>query len=166
MRWLPFQLRPDVPPEGEPKGGTPESRVGARIKTAGVAVGITFTGKCDRRPNTLAAHALLKHAAEVAPTKQNELQEVLFRHYFTDGLFPAGDNLAAAAREVGLDGDAALAYAESEENQSAVAAEARQISRAGVSGVPFFFVDGEPAFSGAQPPAVFTRLLEDVAARR
>ena len=107
----------------------------------------------------------VKHAAEVAPDKQNALQEVLFRHYFTDGLFPDGENLAAAAHEVGLDADAARKAAESEENQSAVAAEARQISRAGVSGVPFFFVNGEPAFSGAQPPAVFKSLLEDAARR-
>ena len=107
VRWLPFQLRPNVPPEGVLKGGTPETRVGARMKAAGEAVGISFTGKCDRYPNSLPVHALLRYAAEVAPAKQSELQEVLFRHYFTDGRLPSGDNLADAAREVGIDADAA-----------------------------------------------------------
>jgi len=166
VRWLPFQLRPNVPMEGVPKGGTPETRVGVRMKAAGEAVGITFTGKCDRYPNSLAAHALLKYAAKVSPSKQSELQEVVFRQYFTDGLYPSVDNLAAAALEVGLDSEAAREFAESEENQSAVEAEAREISRAGVTGVPFFFVNGEPAFSGAQPPATFVRLLDEAAAER
>jgi len=154
-----------MPAEGVSKGGTPETRVGARIKAAGAQAGISFTGLCDRYPNSLAAHALLKYAGEVAPSKQSELQEVIFRQYFTDGLYPDGENLAAAARECGLDADAARKFAESEENQKAVEREAREISRAGVSGVPFFFVDGEPAFSGAQPPEVFSRLLNEAAGR-
>lgn len=165
MQWLPFQLRPNVPAEGVPKSGTPETRVGARMKAAGAAAGIDFTGKCDRYPNSLAAHTMLKYAGKVAPAKQSDLMEVVFRQYFTDGLYPDGDNLAAAAREVGLDADAARAYALSEENQKAVAREAREISMEGVSGVPFFYVNGEPAFSGAQPPATFVRLLDEAAER-
>jgi len=133
------------------------------MKAAGQAAGIDFSGKCDRYPNSLGVHALLKFAADNAPEKQNALQEVLFRHYFTDGLYPSAENLVAAAEEVGLDGTAAGDFASSETNQRAVADEARQISRAGVTGVPFFFVNGEPAFSGAQPPAAFVRLIEDAA---
>lgn len=135
----------------------------ARMKAAGKAAGIDFTGKTDRYPNSLAAHALLKFAAETSPEKQNALQEVLFRHYFTDGLYPSEENLAAAAEEAGLDAPAARSFASSEKNQRAVADEARGISRAGVTGVPFFFVNGEPAFSGAQPPSAFVRLIEDAA---
>lgn len=134
------------------------------MRAAGKAVGIEFTGKCDRYPNSLGVHALLKWAGEVAPAKQSALKEVLFRQYFTDGLYPDGPNLEAAAIEVGLDGAAARSAAEAEENQRTVAEEARQISRMGVSGVPFFFVNGEPAFSGARPPAEFLRLFNEAAA--
>ena len=42
-------------------------------------MGITFTGACDRAPNSTEAHALLAYAEQVAPDKQNALQEVLFR---------------------------------------------------------------------------------------
>ncbi|KAL1500356.1 hypothetical protein AB1Y20_013019 [Prymnesium parvum] len=152
-----------MPAEGVPKDGTPQSRVGARMKAAGEAVGIAFTGLCDRYPNSLGAHALLQYAAEVAPAKQNELQEVLFRQYFTDGVCPMGASLAAAAAEVGLDGEAARKYAEAEANQRAVATHAREISRSGVTGVPFFYVNGKPAFSGAQSPSAFLQVIEEAA---
>jgi len=126
-------------------------------------VGIDFTGACDRAPNTLEAHALLAYAAEVAPDKQSDLQEVLFRHYFTDGRYPSGSNLEAAATEAGLDGEAALAYAQDEKNKARVVEEARRNS-SGISGVPFFRFNGEDAFSGAQPPAVIREMIEQAAA--
>jgi len=160
VRWKPFLLRHGVPDEGVPKSGTPETRVPPRMKAAGAAVGVDFTGKCDRYPNTLSHHALLKYAAEVAPAKQNTLQEVLFRHYFTDGLYPAGANLALAATEAGLDGEAARAYAEDDANRSEVECEARANAAMGITGVPYFFINGEPAGSGAQPPEAFLRMFE------
>ena len=101
-----------MPPEGVPKQGKGAENVNPRLRAAGEAVGINFTGACDRAPNSTEAHALLAYAAKVSPDKQNALQEVLFRHYFTDGLYPAGANLAAAATEAGLDGAAAQAFAD------------------------------------------------------
>ena len=88
------------------------------------------------------------------------LQEVLFRHYFHDGLYPEGANLVAAAAEVGIDGEAARAFAESDEAKAAAAAEAQEASMSGITGVPFFFFNGKPGFSGAQDPATFLRALE------
>ena len=65
VRWHPYQLRPATSREGAPKApSTPENpRVGQRLKAAGQAVGIDFTGKTDRTPNTLSAHTLLDYAA-------------------------------------------------------------------------------------------------------
>lgn len=163
MRWKPFLLRSGIPAEGTPKGGTPESRVPARMKAAGTAVGIDFSGLCGRYPNTLGAHALLDFAAKVSPSKQNELQEILFRMYFTDGVYPGGASLGDAAREAGLDGDAALAYASDPANQQRMASEAQASARGGVSGVPYFYINGQPAFSGAQPPEAFVHLFAEVA---
>ena len=100
VRWLPFLLRPNMPPEGVLKKGVGLQNVNPRLRAAGAAVGINFTGACERAPNSVEAHALLAYAAKMAPAKQNDVQEVLFRHYFTDGLYPSGANLAAAAKEV------------------------------------------------------------------
>lgn len=159
---MPFLLRPAMPREGIPKKGKGLENVPPRLRQIGASVGIDFTGACDRVPNTVEMHALLAYAASVAPAKQSALQEVLFRHYFTDGLYPAGTNLSIAAEEVGLDGAAALAFAEDPKNQAQVVAEARRNSQT-TSGVPFFRVNGEDAFSGAQPPAAILSLIEEAA---
>jgi len=161
--WKPFQLRPNSPEEGRLKApDTPENpRVGHHLREAGNRVGIDFTGKTDRAPNTLKAHTLLRFALEQQEilndfTIQNQLSEVLFRKYFTDGEFVGDENiLAAAAAEVGLDRKEALKYMANESNLRKVRLEAKENSARGVSGVPTFFFNGVPAFSGAQPPERF-----------
>ena len=166
VRWLPFQLRPGHPREGVPKApDTPDNpRVGARLKAAGASVGIDFTGKTDRSPNTVLAHTLLSHALETkGAAVQDSLSEVLFRHYFTDGLYPDQTNLLLAAKEVGLDLDAATAALNNSTKQEKVQQEAEQMSRQGVRGVPFFFVNGSPAFSGAQDPEAFKQVFKSSA---
>ena len=53
------------------------------MKAAGAAVGIDFTGKCDRYPNTLIGHALLEYAKNFEDGKyQNDVQEALFQVRF------------------------------------------------------------------------------------
>lgn len=148
-----------MPQDGKPKGDGP--RVGARLKQAGSSVGIDFTGKTDRYPNSTLAHTLMSFALENGgPSTQNTLQEVLFRHYFTDGLYPDSSNLRAAAEEAGLDANAAIAFAEDPQNQRQVVAEAQRYSSGGIHGVPYFLVNGQPQFSGAQPPSVFLDVLD------
>ena len=56
------------------------------------------------------AHTLLAFAERDAGREaQNKLQEILFRHYFTDGRYPDEGNLRAAAVEAGLDPERAMA---------------------------------------------------------
>lgn len=152
-----------MPIEGKPKDPDIRNRVGARLKQAGAAVGIDFTGKTDRYPNSLKAHTLLEYALSTSgPAVQDKLQEVLFRHYFTDGLYPDATNLAKAATEVGLDAQEAIAFVESQDKQQAVKAEAQRFSSSGINGVPFFFANNQPLFSGAQPPSSFTEVFNKV----
>lgn len=168
VRWHPFQLRPDTPLSGTAKEpSTPDNpRVGARLRAAGQAVGIDFTGKTDRTPNTLASHTLLQYAGEHEGfAKQNELQEILFRKYFTDGIFPDSQSLATAAEEAGLDVQEAMAYAEDPVNQALVSQEAISASASGVNSVPYFKFNGAPAFSGAQPPELFLKVIAHAMAR-
>merc|ERR1712125_284423 len=81
--WRPYQLRPNAPQEGIPKPpNTPDNpRVGARMKAAGKAVGINFTGKCDKSPNTMLAHCLLEYVLEkygsAAQNNPENLEKVL-----------------------------------------------------------------------------------------
>ena len=112
----------------------------------------------DRYPNSVKAHALLEYALDTkGAVVQNNLQEVLFRHYFTDGLYPDLVNLEAAAVEVGLDAKEAVAYLQTPQASTQARAKAAANSQNGISGVPFFYINGQPAFSGAQPPERFVR---------
>eukprot|EP00935_MAST-01C_sp_MAST-1C-sp1_P001732 g1732.t1 len=154
-----------MPLEGIEKApDTPDNpRVNYRLKKIGEDVGIDFTGKCDRSPNTVLAHCLLDYAllAE-GPEKQNELQEILFRAYFTIGIYPDLDNLLKLASEAGLRTKDARLHMEDPEVKAKVTAEAREYSRQGVNGVPMFYLNGEPLFSGAQDAEKFVKAFESV----
>jgi predicted DsbA family dithiol-disulfide isomerase len=173
--WSPFLLRSGIPLDGHAKA--PETatnkRVGTRLKTVGDEVGINFTGKCDRYPNTLLAHALLEHLHETAPAVQDAMSERLFHGYFTDGNsgYPDRTNLVAMAAEVdGVDAavvGAFLAQAEADGPETGalarVARKAAAASRSGISGVPFFRINGHDAFSGAQGEETFVRAFRAAA---
>ncbi len=50
------------------------------LKQVGAQLGLDFTNKTDRFPNTLQAHALLEHTVEkYGETKQNEVAEHIFK---------------------------------------------------------------------------------------
>ena len=94
VRWRPFLLRPSMPLEGkakEPLVVRPDgsnNRVNVRLRDYGRKVGIDFTGKCDRYPNTLAAHQAMDYAfTHGGLAAQNTVMELLFKAYFTDGVF-------------------------------------------------------------------------------
>ena len=169
ISWRPFFLRPNTPKEGTPKDPNtpPERRASPRLKAAGAKVGIDFTGLTDRYPNSTTVHTLMAYALEHdGAGVQNALAEVTFRHYFTDGKYPNDENLRAAAVEAGVkDPDAAMTYANDPTNQAVMKNEARFYSSQGVSGVPFFIINGKPAASGAQPPSHFKSLLEQALAQ-
>lgn len=153
-----------MPEEGrEKKPNTPSNpRVPPRLYQAGVAAGCEFTGACDRHPNTVKAHCLLKFALDRSgPALQHQLQDVLFRGYFHDGLYPDIDNLVVMGAEVGLDQDEVREFLASRTAEAEVRAEAEDYSMRGVNGVPFFIFNGKPMFSGAQSEQTFLRAFED-----
>lgn len=163
--WEPFLLRHNMPPDGvEKPPATPDNpRVGVRLKQAGEAVGIDFTGKADRYPNTVQAHALLEFAKEKSHELQNQLMEVLFRGYFTDGVVPQGEALVALAMEVGIGEEDAKRVISDEAKLKSAKERALAWSAKGVSGVPHFFFNGKSGFSGAQDPSVISQMIQTAA---
>eukprot|EP00035_Acanthoeca_spectabilis_P025142 m.457042 g.457042 ORF g.457042 m.457042 type:complete len:133 (-) comp21176_c0_seq1:309-707(-) len=130
------------------------------MKEAGLSVGIDFTGKCDRSPNTLLSHVLMDFALKTT-NDNNALAERLFKAYFTDGIYPDLENLVTLAAEVGLDPEAARAHMSDQTAIEAVQAEVMKNSRS-TNGVPFFIMNDIPAFSGAQDPATFLHAFAQV----
>ena len=135
--------------------------MGRRLKSAGEEVGIDFTGKTDRSPNTLAAHALLEYALEKGGSqKQNDVQEALFRGYFTEGVYPDVTNLKAIGSSCGLDGNDVSEYLNDESNLKKVQQKVQQNYNIVDSGVPCFIINDRRAFSGAQDPSTFHQVFD------
>merc|ERR1712151_815756 len=133
---------------------------GARIRDAGGQAGVDFTGMCPRFPNSTNMHAAMAFAIEIAGADaQHRFQEVLFRHYFTDGKYPDIPNLVEAAGEVGLPQEQMREALESKRYEPHVKRMAAEVLQAGVTSVPYFFINGRPVFSGAQPPQALIEML-------
>lgn len=158
---MPYFLRHGIPEEGTPKPGGPgPHQVNARLRDIGRSVGIDFTGLCPRFPNTLKAHCLLTYALEAQGVEmQNKVQEIVFRQYFTDGLYPDLKNLVQAAEEAGLPADDTRRVLEEGRYEEQVRKQVEESSRQVRTGVPAFFINGKFAFSGAQPPDMLLQEL-------
>jgi predicted DsbA family dithiol-disulfide isomerase len=171
VRWLAFQLNPDIPAGGvdrrsylEQKFGGPEraKQIYARIKAAGDEVGIPFDfERITRQPNTVNAHRLIAWAQDLDPNTADSLIERLFRAYFVDGTDIGDiDTLAGVAGDAGFDATAARAWLASDAGRTAIEAEEQHSRALGVNGVPFFVFNQRLAVSGAQPPEVLLEAIE------
>ena len=167
MRWLPFQLNPDLPEGGIPredyvarKFGTRGKGVNERVTLAGRQVGIPFDyGKMQVQPNTLQAHRLMLHAEDHGV--QNELAEQLFRAHFTEGAnLTDRETLADIAARAGMDRAAAAEYLAGDDGRDAIARADVEARGAGIGGVPFFIFNRRIGVSGAQDAETLLDAME------
>ena len=109
--------------------------------------------------NTFDAHRLLHYAA--AEGKQAALVDRLFRAYFSEqrSVF---DNAALQqlGEDAGLDAAGVAAVLASDRYADAVAADIEQAREYGITGVPFFVIDGRFGISGAQPAELLAGALD------
>ena len=167
MRWLPFQLNPDLPESGIPreeyvarKFGARGKGVNERVTMAGRQVGIPFAyEKMKVQPNTLNAHRLMLFAERAG--KQDELAEELFRAHFTEGAnLTDRDTLADIAGRVGLDRKAAFDYISGDTDREQISRADVETRSAGIGGVPFFIFNRKVGVSGAQDPEMLLDAME------
>ena len=169
LTFQPFELNPDMVPQGEDitehlhhkYGSTPEQAAQSRenIRARGQAVGFTFNmDKRGRIYNTFNAHRLL-HWAHLQG-RQRALKEALFQAYFTDGENPGDtDLLVSVAASVGLESARARAILESDEFAQEVRAQEQFYLRNGIHSVPAIIINERHLISGGQPPEVFEEAL-------
>lgn len=168
VSWLPFFLRPNMPKGGKLKGGSPASRVGGWLQRINAKEGpeIKFTGLCDRYPNTEQYHVALEHVLEEhGPAVQHKLAQRVFEGYYRDGIYPDAANLTKLALEVepAVDAAALGAAMHAQSKRDEVFQYAQELAgRFNVRGVPYFIVNGHPAFSGAQEPDNFLHAFKVV----
>ena len=93
---------------------------------------------------------------------QEAVAEALFLAYFADGRdLSDRATLAEVAAGAGLDRAEVDKLLAGDRGLDVVQAGEDQARRLGVSGVPFFIVNGKVALSGAQPPGLFRQAFEE-----
>jgi predicted DsbA family dithiol-disulfide isomerase len=173
IRFHPFELNPDMPPEGrkmvehlgERLGASPEQLAASRDTLRAKAADLDFVmaqGPESRIYNTFDAHRLLAWA-EPSGT-QPALKRALLEAYFSLGQNLADpDVLVAVAEKAGLDGDQARAVLSSDRFADDVRQDEYLWQSRGIQGVPAFIFEGKYLVSGAQPPETFEQLVRKIA---
>jgi predicted DsbA family dithiol-disulfide isomerase len=173
VRWLPFQLNPDLPENGIPRGeyvarkfGNRGKGVNARVVAAGAQVDIPFAyEKMQVQPNTLNAHRLLHYGERAG--KQDAVAEELFKAHFLEGANLTDRNtLADVAARAGLAREAAADYLAGDADRDVVERGDVEARSAGIGGVPFFIFNRRIGVSGAQDPDTLLDAMEQAAAER
>lgn len=169
VRWLPYELNPDMPVTGMDRRTYRALKFGSWRRSqeldkgtiaAGAAEGVFFDyARILRTPNTFAAHRLSWLAAQEG--RQRAVVEAILRGYFSEGLNIGDvDVLAALAATAGID----RAQADDFLASGAANDEVRQLEQAGLTrgirGVPHFDIAGT-VLTGAQSSQ---RLREAIAA--
>jgi predicted DsbA family dithiol-disulfide isomerase len=164
VRYLPFQLNPEMPQSGMPRAEYRKAKFGslergqqldARVAAEGRGEGIEFAfARMARTPNTLAAHRLIDLAQ-----RQGQGQKVvdeLFRAYFEEGK-DVGDPkvLEEIAQRSAVSGWPQEADAEE------VAALEEEMRALGISAVPTFIFDRKLGVSGAHPPEALAQAMRE-----
>ena len=175
IRFQPFELNPDMPPEGQnivehitgKYGSTPAQSAANREMIRARAAGLGFTmamSDQSRIYNTFDAHRLL-HWAEIEG-RQAALKHALFEAYFTEGQSPADiEVLVRAAEKSGLDGAAAREVLASNRYAAEVRSAEELWRSRGIDAVPAVVVGGRYLISGGQPTEVFEQALRQIAAQ-
>lgn len=167
----PFFLNPDIPEAGanfreymHAKGGgrVPLEAFFAGPREAGQRVGLVFNFEAiEHAPNSIRSHCLIESLPE---PEQPAMIDAIYRAYFEDGRdIGRIDVLADIAAEQGYDRGAVQALLESGQGRQMVMQKAGEAARLGINGVPFFVIDSLFGFSGAQPPEMMLRAIQQAA---
>jgi predicted DsbA family dithiol-disulfide isomerase len=181
IRWRPFELNPQMPPEGEQqeahlqrkyrRSAEEGAALRGQMKTIaeGAGVSLSYEGEGEAPPammwNTRECHKLLTFALEQAgPQVQTALKLALFKAHFNQRA-NLGDRevLLDIAASVGLHRVAAKAALDDPELEARVLAEEAQAWDMNISGVPAMIVEGKFMIPGAQAPEVYVNALRRVA---
>jgi predicted DsbA family dithiol-disulfide isomerase len=170
VAWHAFELDPSAPRVREGDHATRIAQKYGRTKAEAEAMiqrvsetaakdGLDFQLARSRSGNTFDAHRLLRLAADRG--LQGAVKERFFRGYMTEGE-PIGEPqvLVRLAAEAGLDAEEAGDVLRTDRYAAEVREDEAAAATLGITGVPFFVFGGRFAVSGAQPPALLLRGIE------
>lgn len=162
LHWHPFQLNPDMVPEGEnlrdhiarKYGSPPEASKAARARLTevGSQLGFQFRFTDESRIyNTFDAHRLIAWAKTFGAAAAHRLEMACFDAYFSRGEdISRYDVLLEVVKRAELDADAARSVLTSDAHAEAVQEEIALWQSRGISAVPAFVLNERYLVSGAQ----------------
>ena len=181
IHFQPFQLNPDMPPEGQnitehltgKYGSTAEQQAKTyeMIRARGAEVGFDFRMEGRGRTwNTFDCHRLLHWAGELGQdvngnSIQHLMKKEMLKSYFTEGQNPAArEALMGVVNRLKLDVTRAAAILDSDEYTAQVRARQRFYHSQEIHSVPAIIINDRHLISGGQPAAVFENALRQIAA--
>lgn len=172
IEWKSFLLDPSLPAStdqnlyaslAERKGMSMEQvmQMTGRVSEMAGAAGLALNFDKVKPVTTREAHKILQLAKRQG--LGDEVKKRLFEAYFTEGVDIADSkSLVDIGKAAGLDEKEILAALEDPDIAKAVNSNIDQARALGISGVPYFVIDGKYALSGAQPADVMLRAIEQV----
>lgn len=168
--WRSYQLSPDIVTRPnysitdylvEQKGMRAEEAVEINnyVQQMAEAENLSFDFAKLKVANTFKAHKLIQLSKQFS--LQNEVEELLFRAYFSEGKNIGDDEeLIRIAESAGIGREPAATALASEALNAAVEADIYEAFQLGIQSVPFFVVNRKYGIAGAQPPNVFIDTLQ------
>lgn len=171
VEYHPYELNPHMPAHGANHRAYLVDKFGSEDRydqitnhTTQVAAteGLTFNfDKQNTSPNTRKAHAIV----QLAKLKGKELSvvESLFKAYFTDGTdLTSDENLIEVAVQAGLERESVELLLADESALKSIEAMEKEMSKLGISGVPFYIINSKYGVSGAQSSDTFMQVFKEV----
>ncbi|WP_440875877.1 DsbA family oxidoreductase [Thalassotalea sp. PLHSN55] len=173
IEWQPFQLNPDMPPEGEDLRAHLKRKYGTTLEDSirfrkemtelGEEVGFKFDYFDGLKAvNTLDAHVLLEYAKHAG--KQTELKNRLFSAFYSEQKDISDQQiLKQELLSVGLEAEEAMKWLDDNKTRNNVLVQEQQWKQAGISGVPMIVFNRESAISGTQSVDTYKQILTELA---
>lgn len=174
VHWHPFELNPDMGPEGENLRDHVKRKYGSsaadsaaardRITAIGKEIGFAFAFAEDQRMwNTFRAHQLIDWAE--GQGRAHDMKLALLTAYFAQGRNVDDlDVLVDVAGGIGLDADQARQALDSGSQADQVRGKQRFWTQQGITGVPAMVFLRQHLVTGAQGTENYARILQHLAA--
>lgn len=170
VEWKSYQLNPHLTTQAdknineylaEHKGISIEEARSLNEHVTAMAAEVGLTYKMDEAvvANSFMAHRMTHFAKTKG--KQSELEELLFKSYFTEGKnIDDLETLLQLGEEIGLDKNELKSILEGNQFAEDVQKDIYEAHQVGLKGVPFFVYNNQYGISGAQPKELFEQTLQ------
>lgn len=174
LRWTPFQLYPNMKPEGVPYSLHMKKILGSQDAVDETERTLIDLGKQEdiefdfsaitKEPNSLDAHRVVYWAAQDKEKTQEKLIDELFSRFFEQGQ-NIGDRavLVDAAKSIGMRGDVVDKLLQTSIDKDTIKQDSAHSYYIGIRGVPSFILDQKYVVMGAQPTEVLADTIEQIA---